>query len=251
MFSGSSQQTQKSATILSMHPRSGLKALFAGQPVEHLRPGQPLFFEGDDARHVFDIAEGTLRLFKIIGNGRRVITAFPQVGDLLGLSLRGAYLYGAEAITTVAVRRLARAALGQAMINSDDIAPQVFGQLCDEMAAAQDQMVLLGRKSAEERLSTFLLKYYRRNMMSGQCAPIIELCMSRQDIADYLGLTIETVSRTVTKLLGKGVLSQAASHMLKVEKPRVLAQLAGDGDEYENSWQEMSTQRARRHPGAT
>jgi len=95
-------------------------------------------------------------------------------------------------------------------------------------------MVLLSSKSAEERLCTFLLRYLRRAMAEGNAQPVVELSMSRQDMADYLGLTIETVSRTITRLIGKGVLNvldPAARHSIRIERPGMLAQLAGDDDD--------------------
>ena len=212
-----------------------LHALFSKQPAEHLVAGQSLFFEGDDANHVFEVLDGTLRIFRIISDGRRVITGFLDAGDVIGVSLRARYLYSAEAITPSTVRRLPRRHFDAAVVSNDELRPEVFAQVCDEMAAAQDQMVLLSCKSAEERLCSFLLKYLKRITIPGERQATVELPMSRQDMADYLGLTIETVSRTVTKLINKDVLSikdPGLRHSIRIEKPGMLAQLAGDGDEH-------------------
>ncbi|SMF21637.1 CRP/FNR family transcriptional regulator, anaerobic regulatory protein [Xaviernesmea oryzae] len=211
-----------------------LHSLFVRQPVEYLAPSQPLFFEGDEARHIFEVVEGTLRVFRIISDGRRVITGFLHAGDIIGVSLRDEYLYSAEAITPAKIRRLARRQFDASVINSGSLGPEVLARVCDEMAAAQDQMVLLSSKSAEERLCTFLLKYLRRAMAEGRVQPVVDLPMSRQDMADFLGLTIETVSRTITRLIGKGVVNvvdPAARHSIRIEKPGMLAQLAGDDDD--------------------
>ncbi|WP_436257270.1 helix-turn-helix domain-containing protein [Neorhizobium sp. LjRoot104] len=212
-----------------------LHALFSKQPAEYLVAGQSLFFEGDDANHVFEVLDGTLRIFRIISDGRRVITGFLDAGDVIGVSLREHYLYSAEAITPSTVRRLPRRYFDSAVASNDELRPEVFAQVCDEMAAAQDQMVLLSCKSAEERLCSFLLKYLKRTIGPSERPATIELPMSRQDMADYLGLTIETVSRTVTKLTTKGVLSfenPGMRHSIRIERQGMLAQLAGDGDEY-------------------
>ncbi|MCC2614374.1 cyclic nucleotide-binding domain-containing protein [Neorhizobium sp. Rsf11] len=214
---------------------SCLDRLFVKQPVEHLASGQSLFFEGDDAKHVFQVVEGTLRVFRIISGGRRVITGFLDAGDIVGVSLRGRYLYSAEAITPSVVKRLARRQFDAAVASDEGLRPVIFARVCDEMAAAQDQMVLLSSKSAEERLCTFLVKYLRRNTVPG--CTIIELPMTRLDIADYLGLTIETVSRTVTKLANKGILgfeNPGLRHTIRIERPGMLAQLTGDGDDHED-----------------
>ncbi len=216
-----------------------LRSLFTRQPVEHLAPGQSLFFEGDDAKHVFDVLEGTLRVFRIISDGRRIITGFLNAGDMVGLSLKGTYLYSAEAITTTMVRRLGRRAFDMAVATSEELRPQMISHVCDEMAAAQDQMVLLSCKSAEERLCSFLLKEAKRSGTTLMAEVLVDLPMTRLDMADYLGLTIETVSRTITKLTSKGVIGQVGRHSLRILKPMMLAQLAGDGDECEDDRRDL------------
>ncbi|MCJ9672543.1 helix-turn-helix domain-containing protein [Neorhizobium sp. BETTINA12A] len=234
MFVTDNAKTFNSAAARPLDEPDCLHSLFAKQPVEYLAAGQPLFFEGDEARHIFEVIEGNLRVFRIISEGRRVITGFLHAGDMIGVSLRDNYIYTAEAITTAKVRRLSRRQFEAAIINSESLRPKVFARVCDEMAAAQDQMVLLSSKSAEERICTFLLKYLKRAMAEGNAQPIVELSMSRQDMADYLGLTIETVSRTITRLIGKGVLNvldPAARHSIRIERPGMLAQLAGDDDD--------------------
>lgn len=210
-----------------------LHELFRSQPKEHLEASQAAFFEGDDAKHVFEVAEGTLRLFRILSDGRRVITGFLYPGDIVGVLLRNKYLYGAEAIGPASLRRISRKAFEEAVADSDALRPEVLSRICDEMTAVQDQLVLLSSKTAEERLCTFLLKHLQRALAGGSPDAIIELPMTRQDIADHLGLTIETVSRTITKLIGKGVLTVAnpvARHFIRIEKPAMLAHLSGDGD---------------------
>jgi CRP/FNR family transcriptional regulator, anaerobic regulatory protein len=232
MFLTSYNRELNTVNLLREDEPETLSGLFARQPAEQLQPGQSLFFEGDDAKHVFELAEGALRIFRIISDGRRVITGFVYEGDLIGVSLKGKYLYGAEAIAQTKVRRLTRRTFEAAVTESDELRTQVFERVCDEMAAAQDQMVLLSCKNAEERLCTFLIKHARRASATGVAQALVQLPMTRQDMADYLGLTIETVSRTITKLAGKGVLGCVGRHSIKIIKPMVLAQLAGDDDEY-------------------
>ncbi|GGG22091.1 Crp/Fnr family transcriptional regulator [Rhizobium wenxiniae] len=210
-----------------------LNCLFYRQPVEFVQPGQSIFFEGDEAKHVFEVVAGALRIFRILSDGRRVVTGFVFDGDLLGVSLRKNYLYSAEALVDTKIRRLTRKNFDLVVRQSEDLAPRAFEFICDEMAAVQDQMVLLACKSAEERLCTFLLKHLRKSMTKGEGQSVVKLPMTRQDMADYLGLTIETVSRMITKLSTKGVLGCVGRHSVKVMKPMLLAQLAGDDDVYE------------------
>ncbi len=213
-----------------------LHSLFSRLPAESLAAGRVLFLEGDAATSVFHVLDGTLRIFRILGDGRRVITGFLRAGDILGLSFHSHYIYTAEAITPVTIRRLSRKVFEAEVANSAELRPAVFHQMSDEMAAAQDQMVLLSTKNAEERLCSFLLKELQRALKAGAVQPVVYLAMTRLDIADYLGLTIETVSRTMTKLCSKGVIATSGRHSVKVLKRGMLAQLAGDGDEWDDTW---------------
>lgn len=219
--------------VLLGSEQSCLQALFNKQPVERLAAGESLFFEGDAAKHLFEVVEGNLRIFRIISDGRRVITGFLQAGDIVGVSLKNHYLYSAEAITDTRVRRLSRKAFEAEVGNSPALRPEVFARLRDEMAAAQDQMVLLSCKNAEERVCSFLLKQLHRDPGHSRSNAIVELPMTRLDIADYLGLTIETVSRMMTKLANKGILVSAGRHCVRIVKYGMLVQLSGDDDEYD------------------
>jgi CRP/FNR family transcriptional regulator len=208
-----------------------LQTLFSRQAVEKFEGGTAVFWEGDPASHVFEVVEGVLRVFKIISEGRRVITGFIYPGDLLGVSLKDHYLYTAEAVTTTKLRRFGRTRFQDEINHSPELRPQLFARLCDEMAAAQDQMVLLARKSAEERVASFLLIIARRLSGNRQAAPVIEIPMTRLDMADYLGLTIETVSRTMTKLIASGVIAPCGRHAVTICKLGKLALLAGEADD--------------------
>ncbi|KGD96942.1 MULTISPECIES: helix-turn-helix domain-containing protein [Rhizobium/Agrobacterium group] len=249
MFLSSYANAHQVAKAALFKEAESLHGLFSRQPIEHLAVGQSLFFEGDEAKHVFEVVEGTLRIFRILSDGRRVITGFLYAGDIVGVSLKERYLYSAEAITPTKIRRIARKTFDEAVADSDDLRPEVFSRVCDEMAAVQDQLVLLSSKTAEERLCTFLLKLLQRTIAAGNRDTTLELPMTRQDMADYLGLTIETVSRTITKLIGKGVVNvvnPAARHFIKIEKPGMLAQLAGDDSECPEMHRDLMVQGDRR-----
>lgn len=227
----------------------GLRSLFTGQPNERFAAGQILFFEGDPAKSIFEVVEGTLRTLRILPDGRRVITGFLHAGDILGISFKSHYICSAEAINDVTIRRVSRASFEHEVETSSEIRPAVLQQFSEEMSTAQDQMVLLSTKNAEERLCSFLLKELQRAMRNGSLEPVVQLPMTRLDIADYLGLTIETVSRTMTKLASKGVVSTCGRHAVKIQRKGLLAQLAGDGEEGVDDWQvtEGPGQARRRH----
>jgi CRP/FNR family transcriptional regulator len=224
-----------SSMMAAAKPATHLEMLFGKQPIECFHPGQTVFFEGDPAKHVFEIVDGVLRLFKILADGRRVVTGFLFPGDVVGVSQKHRFMYGSEAVSEARLRRISRRSLDEAVDRSSELRPQVFAALCDEMAAAHEQMVLLSCKSAEERVCSFLVLLLKRNGDFGAMPSFVDLPMSRLDVADYLGLTIETVSRNLTRLANKGVLSHVERFSLRVVKPRALEQLAGlwEDEDYE------------------
>lgn len=208
-----------------------LQSLFKRQAIEKFTIGAPIFWEGDPASHVFEVIEGVLRAFKILSDGRRVITGFLYPGDLLGVSLRERYLYSAEAVSPTKLRRFGRSRFQEEIAQSPELRPQLFAQLCDEMAAAQDQMVLLARKNAEERVCSFLLLIARKMRRDSRSASPIDIPMTRLDMADYLGLTVETVSRVMSKLRSTGVIGPIGRHSLIIRKLEMLASLAAEAHE--------------------
>jgi CRP/FNR family transcriptional regulator len=231
------QQLANSVSIYDFQPVAlgtasrSLETLFDKQPVERFEPGETLFFEGDPAKHVFEITDGVVRLCKILVDGRRIVTGFLFAGDVVGISQPQKYTYGAEAITPTKVRRVSRRSLDEAIEFSSVLRPQVFAKLCDEMAAAQEQMVLLSCKSAEERLCSFLVFLMKRTRKSFPGNVMLDLPMTRLDMADYLGLTIETVSRNLTRLAKRGVISEVERFSLRVLKPQMLEDIGGIWDD--------------------
>ncbi len=169
-------------------------------------PHQTLFQEGDPASAVFNLLEGTVKLYKSLPDGRTQITGFLSAGDFMGLSSDGHYAYSAEAVTDVKVCRFQRRDLLALFRDFPHMVERLLTMTSDELAIAQEQMLLLGRKTAQEKVMSFLLALSRRAKRRGRDGRRLTLPMSRADIADYLGLTIETVSRTMTKLRQRGVI---------------------------------------------
>ena len=231
MYSQSTVSAVRSAIyspIAPADPKPTLKELFRGQPAESFSAGEALIWEGDQAGQIFDVLEGVMRVCRILPDGRRAIMGFVYPGDVLGVSFQDRYLCSVEAVTAVKVRRFSRGRFFSLVNESPDLQSQLFALLCDEMSAAQDQMLLLGRRSAEERVVSFLLAIHRK---CGEGAEI-ELPMSRLDMADYLGLTIETVSRMMTSLARRGFIHGTGRHRIALRKLRALRDIAGrDQDE--------------------
>jgi CRP/FNR family transcriptional regulator len=204
-----------------------LAGLFLGRPLEVLESGEALFFEQDPADHVFQLVDGVVSLSRALADGRRSVTGFRYPGDLLGTGFQDRCLCTAEAVLPVRHRRLARRLFQSAVADSPALGRELQGLMCAELAAAEDHMLLLGRKSAQERVASFLLAAARRLPCEAGRAGV-PLAMTRQDIADHLGLTIETVSRTITLLRGSGAIVLAGAQRVFVRDPGRLAALAGE-----------------------
>jgi CRP/FNR family transcriptional regulator len=192
-----------------------------------LPPGKTLFYEGDEARFVFNVTSGAIRLYKLLSDGRRQVTGFMLPGDYLGLSVHGTYAYCAEAIGETQLCRFATKDLNRLLDMYPNLEKRLLGITRDELAAAQDQMLLLGRKSPVEKVASFLLDLCRREERLGQAdTDMVTLPMSRSDIADYLGLTVETVSRTFSRLKSENVLDLPETNRIVFKQREKLEELA-------------------------
>jgi CRP/FNR family transcriptional regulator len=157
-----------------------------------------LFQQGEPAGHVYNVIAGTIRLFKLLPDGRRQIVGFAIPGDFLGLSLEETNAFGAEVIDDADLCQFDRIQMTQFADTNQQLMHRLYEFVSHELVIAQEQMVLLGRLHAEERVATFLLSMYERFNKIGRKSITIPLPMLRADIADYLGLTVETVSRTIS-----------------------------------------------------
>ncbi len=207
-----------------------LESLFSHQPVEQFKTGATVFREGDAATHVFGVVEGMLRTIKILAGGRRAVVGFAYPGDLLGVSLRSPNFGTAEALSPTKIRRLSRDQFRQGVQRCSELNLRLVQLLCEDMAAAEDRIVLLARKTAVERVCSLLLLIERRLQKAGRGGPAIEVPMCRLDMADYLGLTKETVCRAMTRLAELGVLVTSGRHAVLILSRVKLANLAGDVD---------------------
>jgi CRP/FNR family transcriptional regulator len=185
--------------------------------------GQALFYEGDEAEYFFEILSGTLRCCRLVQDGRRQIYRFAGAGRMLGIGCQRQYGYSAEAVTDAVVRRHRLAGLDAAMATDEAMRRRVLQALRDELAATRTQMMLLGRMSACERLAAFLLALAGEAPGADAC---IELPMTRGDIADYLGLTIETVSRKLHELRLLGVIRLDGPNRVRITDPHRIEALA-------------------------
>ncbi len=188
---------------------------------------QQLFAQDEDAQSVFNITSGSVRLYRLLPDGRRQVVGFAIPGDFLGLSLAARTVYGAEALTSVTVCRFDRQAFSAFVDEHPHLLRRLYDLANHELSLAQEQMVLIGRRTAEERVICFLVGLRKRWSHINNNSVTVPLPMTRQDIADFLGLTIETVSRAISKLAREKALLVVPDGVRLLDIPRLEAIAAG------------------------
>lgn len=194
-----------------------------------LGPGDPLFDEGEPAGHVFNVTAGAVKVYKLLADGRRQMTGFLFPGDFLGLANEAIYAYSAEAVTHTTLCRFPRRKLENLLERFPKMERRLLGMASHELAVAQEQMLLLGRKTAREKIASFLLMLSRRAVQRGQKDNPVSVPMSRTDIGDYLGLTTETVSRTFTQLKQGGLIVLLTGGKVELADRAALEDMAEGG----------------------
>jgi CRP/FNR family transcriptional regulator len=188
--------------------------------------GETFVSEGEAATHFFNITEGSVKVYKLMPDGRRQITGFLFAGDLLGLAVNDTYTYSAEALTPVTVCQFRRPQLERLLDDFPKMEKRLLAIASNELAAAQEQMMLLGRKTAQERIASFLLTLARREKRYGRGGDALHLTMTRTDIADYLGLTTETASRVFTSFRKRGWIELESGNRVVLADRDTLEELA-------------------------
>jgi len=204
----------------SNHELAGAADLM-GAPMSFSRNGE-IYGESEPADYLYKVVSGTVRTHKVLSDGRRQIGGFYEAGEIFGLETGEEHSFSAEAITDCKVLVIKRSALMALAARDHEVARQLWTMTGKELRRVQDHIMLLV-KSAQERVAAFLLEMSERN--SGGNA--VELPMSRQDIADYLGLTIETVSRTLTLLENAATIELSSSRRIVLRNRSALSRLNG------------------------
>jgi CRP-like cAMP-binding protein len=179
-----------------------------GAPMPFARNAE-IFGENEPAEYLYKVISGTVRTYKVLNDGRRQIGAFYLPGDIFGLEVGDEHTFSAEAIVDSKVLVIKRSSLVALAARDNEVARQLWTMTAGELQRAQDHIMLL-IKTAQERVAGFLLEMAKR----APGATDIDLTMSRQDIADYLGLTIETVSRTLTQLENSAAIAVPTSRRI-------------------------------------
>ncbi|AVT83110.1 helix-turn-helix domain-containing protein [Rhodopseudomonas palustris] len=182
---------------------------------------EEIYGEDEPSEYVYQVVSGAVRSYKLLSDGRRQIGAFYLPGDVFGLESGPTHRLTAEAIVDTTVRLIKRRSLEQAAATDINIARGLWSMTAGELRHAEDHMLLLGRKNAMERVANFLLEMDRRLAVAGMMA----LPMCRRDIGDYLGLTLETVSRALSQLQSKGILGFSGARQIELRNRAQLRNL--------------------------
>jgi CRP/FNR family nitrogen fixation transcriptional regulator len=194
----------------------------AAGSVVQVQEGREIFAEGDDTDLFYKVVSGVARVCKFLNDGRRQIESFHGVGEVFGLELSASRQLSAEAVsdcTLICYRRRSIEALAQ---KDETVIRQMLHYAMQNLAQAQNHSLLLGRRGAAEKVAAFLLDWSGRAKQDG----MIHLAMTRQDIADYLGLTIETVSRSLSQFERDGVIALSNARQVRILDGDALEDLA-------------------------
>lgn len=194
--------------------------------IKSVNAGSMIFCEGDESRFVYEVVGGVVRTSKFLCDGRRQVISFGYPGDLIGISHDCRYHSDCDAVSDVKLHVHHKNACSAEVLNDPVYCEKLLRQTAAEVTSMQEHFMMLGRKSSIERVASFLNTLAKRvgSEESGQIG--FDLPMSRADIGDFLGLTIETVSRAFTRLRKSGVIELPNPHRVCVLHPDTLADLA-------------------------
>ncbi len=206
---------------------SEVGALEAIMTATALDANQALVYEGDPRRRVYSLTAGMLRLSTLLPDGRRQITGFLMPGDYLGLADDDSYAQTAEAVAPSNLCGFPVAQMDALMQRFPRLKDRLYVMTREALRRARDNQIVLGRLAPVEKIASFLLVMARRAADAGRGSDTVALPMTRTDIADYLGLTIETVSRSFTKLKNQNLIQLPDPHHVKIVDQRSLEAVAG------------------------
>jgi CRP/FNR family transcriptional regulator len=205
-----------------------LRALNRVATAVKLDARRTVIHEEDDSTYLFNVVIGALRLSKLLPDGRRQVTGFLFPGDFLGLSIADVYAYTAETLTETTLCRFRRADFAEMVERFPNLEHRLLELASNELVQAQDQLMILGRKNATERVASVLCKLAERIGRSDGGGMKLDLPMTRGDLADYTGLSTETVSRVMTRLREAGAITTPDIRSVYIPEAKEFALRTGD-----------------------
>ena len=216
----------REAAFCAVLTPSELQQLHAMSSQKIFEPGELIVEEDATVRQVANVLSGTIKLFKLLPDGRQQITGFLFGGDFLGPMLSGEYATFAEAVDRVELCLFDQDRLRERMDAWPHLERRLFEDATATLDRALDWMLLLGRKTASERVASFFVMLADRVGSKSDDSAVVEVPMSRSDIADYLGLTMETVSRQISALKKSGLVAAPSQHSLELTDLPALRRIA-------------------------
>ena len=212
-----SRSTNTVVPVVTIHSN------FGATETSYVR-GQEIHGQGEWADQIYEVVRGAVRSYKVLSDGRRQICAFHLPNDIFGWENGPTYRFTAEAIVNTTVRVVRRQILEHVATTDVLVIQSLMSMATRNLEHAESQLMLLGRKNSLEKVSAFLLEMDRRLSATG----VVALPMSRRDIADYLGLALETVSRELSQLRALGILrfADAGQRQIVLENRQELQRLS-------------------------
>ncbi len=185
-----------------------------------------VFREGDPAGRVFTLIDGTAKLTRLLPDGKQQVVGFRYAGDIIGYTTKDTYPFDAELLTDARLCRLDRKNLAGLLGRYPALEHRLLDLCVQELAATQEQLVTVGRRTAEARVAAFLMSLVAARRRRGAVGRLLEMPMTRADIADFLGLTLETVSRTLTSFRRRGWIREPAHQRVELINLNAISSLA-------------------------
>lgn len=189
--------------------------------------GTLVYQEGDEAGCIYNVIDGAVKTFCALSSGRRRVTAFLFAGDLAGLAENGHYVATAQAVSPVTACRVPLDALERILRGDPALGYRFLCKLCHDLRAAQSHAIMLGRRDAHGKLAMFLHELRSNQARKPMRDGAVSLAMTRSDIADYLGLSLEAVCRAFRKLQRNGIIAMADPHHVHILDRGRFDQLVG------------------------
>jgi len=198
-----------------------------GANVRQVGAHEHLFYEGDERACIFVVESGWMKLYRTLINGQRQVVGFANAGSILGLESEDIHVNGCEAITPVTVRTILAKSLADICLVDTKLAQQLLRQVGRQLGAAQAQLAAIGAQSAEQKLATFLLSV--ADLCDATPGGAFDLPMRRGDMAEFLGLRLETVSRKMTEFQRRGWIEMTSLYHCRIVRSSLLKELAQGG----------------------
>lgn len=196
--------------------------------VRHFDAHEHLFYEGDDRDCLYVVESGWVKLYRTLIDGQRQVVGFANAGSVLGLESDDTQANGCEAITAVRVRAIPARSLADICLREPKLAEQVLRQVGRQLGAAQAQLATVGVQSAEQKLATFLLTV--ADLCDATHGGDFDLPMRRGDMAEFLGLRLETISRKMTEFQRRGWIKMSSIYHCRIMRRYILQELAQGGE---------------------